>query len=154
VGFDFYSMAEQHFNPGSNATTNVSTTDVMLSAIAARTSQIRLMWLSAVLPIHHPLRIAESIGTLDVISEGRIELSTARSNDLPTMRAYQVRPEDTRDRWAESLEIIAAALVDGEVEHEGQFWQIPRTRINPRAIQQPAPPLFYASTSVDGHKVA
>jgi alkanesulfonate monooxygenase SsuD/methylene tetrahydromethanopterin reductase-like flavin-dependent oxidoreductase (luciferase family) len=154
VGFDFYAMAEQHFNPGSNTVTNVSTPDVMLSAIAARTTRIRLMWLSAVLPIHHPLRLAESVATLDVISNGRFELSTARSNDLPTMQAYQVNPAETRDRWAESLEIIAAALVNGEVEHEGQFWQIPRTRLNPRAIQQPAPPFFYASTSAEGHKVA
>jgi alkanesulfonate monooxygenase SsuD/methylene tetrahydromethanopterin reductase-like flavin-dependent oxidoreductase (luciferase family) len=154
MGFDFYSMAEQHFNPGSNATTNVSSTDVMLSAIASRTSRIRLIWLSAVLPIHHPLRIAESAATLDVISDGRFELSTARSNDLPTMRAYQIDPTETRARWAESLEIIATALSTGEIAYEGKFWQIPETRLNPRPIQKPCPPLFYASTSVEGHQVA
>ena len=154
VGFDFYAMAEQHFNPGLNATTNVSTTDVMLSAVAARTSRIRIMWLSAVLPIHHPLRLAESIATLDVISGGRFELSTARSNDLPTMRAYQVDPKATRGRWKESLEIIAQAMVTGEVEYQGEYWQIPKVHLNPRVVQRPAPPLFYASTSVEGHEVA
>lgn len=154
VGFDFYAVAEQHFDPGAAATTNVSATDVLLSAVAARTSRIRIMWLSAVLPIHHPLRIAESAATLDVISEGRFELSTARSNDLPTMRAFGVDPNETRDRWEESLAIVAQALSTGEVEHSGRFWNIDNVKLNPRPVQKPAPPLFYASTSVEGHGVA
>lgn len=152
-GFDFYSVAEQHFDPGAAATTNVSTPDVLLAAVAARTSRIRLMWLSSVLPIHHPLRIAESSATLDVISQGRFELSTARSNDLPTMRAYEVDPATTRARWTESLGIIAKALAGLSTEHHGEFWDVPSVHINPRPIQQPLP-LFYASTSAEGHRVA
>jgi alkanesulfonate monooxygenase SsuD/methylene tetrahydromethanopterin reductase-like flavin-dependent oxidoreductase (luciferase family) len=153
AGFDFYSVAEQHFDPGSAATTNVSASDVLLSAVAARTSRMRLMWLSAVLPIHHPLRIAESAATLDTISQGRFELATARSNDLPTMRAYEIDPATTRARWAESLEIISRALAGIDTEHRGEFWDIPSVCVNPAPVQQSLP-LFYASTSAEGHDVA
>ena len=59
-----------------------------------------------------------------------------------------------RDRWRESLDVIVAALRDHEVEHHGRFWDFPRVRLNPRPVQSPHPALSYASTSVDGHRVA
>lgn len=152
-GFDFYGVPEQHFDPGSGAT-NISASEAILAAVAARTSSMRLMWMSAVLPIHHPVRVAEAAATLDVISDGRFELSTARSNDYPTLRAFQVDPQETRDRWLESLRIVAAALERGEIEHHGRFYDIDRVSLNPPTVQRPHPPLFYASTSVDGHRAA
>jgi alkanesulfonate monooxygenase SsuD/methylene tetrahydromethanopterin reductase-like flavin-dependent oxidoreductase (luciferase family) len=153
AGFDFYSVPEQHFNPGSVATTNIPASEVLLGAVAARTTRIRLIWLSAVLPVHHPIRVAEAIATLDLLSSGRTELCTARSNDLPTMRAFEVDPSETTDRWRESIEIIARALSSGRVEHAGRFWNIPDSPLNPLPIQAP-PPLLYASTSVAGHELA
>jgi alkanesulfonate monooxygenase SsuD/methylene tetrahydromethanopterin reductase-like flavin-dependent oxidoreductase (luciferase family) len=110
--------------------------------------------MSAVLPIHHPIRVAEAAATLDVISNGRFELSTARSNDYPTLRAFQVDPKETRDRWLESLRIVASALERGEIEHHGRFYDIERVSLNPPPVQPPHPRLFYASTSVDGHRAA
>lgn len=154
AGFGFYSVPEQHFNPGSATTTNISASEVVLSAVAARTTRMRLCWLSAVLPLQHPIRVAEKIAALDLVSNGRIELSTARSNDLPTLRAFEVDPAETMDRWREALEIVAKALATGRVEHTGRFWNIADVPLNPRPIQRPTPPLFYASTSVSGHRVA
>lgn len=152
-GFGFYATAEQHFDPGSGTTT-IPATEIIQGAVAARTSSIKLVWASAVLPIHHPLRVAEATATLDILTGGRFELGTARSNDLPTLRAFEVDPETTRERWQESLEIITRGLADGEVEHEGRYWKIPRVRVSPAPIQRPHPPIWYASTSLDGHRVA
>ncbi|MFI6956586.1 LLM class flavin-dependent oxidoreductase [Nocardia sp. NPDC050408] len=152
-GFEFYATAEQHFDPGSGTTT-IPASEIIQAAVAARTSVIRLIWASAVLPIHHPIRVAEKAATLDIISKGRFELGTARSNDLPTMRAFGVDPATTRDRWEEALGIVISAMVDGEVDHDGAFWQIPKTTISPQPVQRPHPPLWYASTSLSGHEVA
>ncbi len=154
VGFDFYSVPEQHFNPGAVATTNVPASEVLLAAVAARTRRMRLVWLSAVLPVHHPIRVAEAVATLDLLSSGRIELCTARSNDLPTMRAFEVDPAETTDRWRESIGIVGRALASGRVQHAGRFWNIPDSPLNPVPVQRPAPPLLYASTSVAGHELA
>src|SRR5262245_17087785 len=67
MGFDFYSMPEQHFNTG--RVTIVSATDLVLAAIAVRTSRIRLRVLSVILlPFNHPIRVAECIATLDILS--------------------------------------------------------------------------------------
>lgn len=152
-GFDFYATAEQHFDPGSGTTT-IPSSELIQAAVAARTSSIRLIWASAVLPTHHPIRVAEKTATLDILSKGRFELGTARSNDLTTMKAFGVDPSTTRERWEEALTIVTRALVDGEVEYDGQFWQIPRTTITPAPVQRPHPPMWYASTSLDGHRVA
>jgi alkanesulfonate monooxygenase SsuD/methylene tetrahydromethanopterin reductase-like flavin-dependent oxidoreductase (luciferase family) len=153
AGFEFYATAEQHFDPGAGTTT-IAASEALQGAVAARTSTIRLIWASAVLSIHHPLRVAETAATLDILTRGRFELGTARSNDLPTLKAFEVDPSTTRDRWQESLTIIANALEHDEVEHAGTFWNIPRTTVSPASVQRPHPPLWYASTSLDGHRVA
>jgi alkanesulfonate monooxygenase SsuD/methylene tetrahydromethanopterin reductase-like flavin-dependent oxidoreductase (luciferase family) len=154
AGFDYYAVPEQHFNPGGGGATNIPASEVILGAVAAKTSRMRLAWLSAVLPVHHPLRVAETAATLDILSEGRFELSTARSNDLPTLRAFGVDPSETRERWSEALRVIVSALSDREVEHHGTYWDFPALPLNPKPVQEPHPPLFYASTSVGGHKAA
>jgi alkanesulfonate monooxygenase SsuD/methylene tetrahydromethanopterin reductase-like flavin-dependent oxidoreductase (luciferase family) len=153
AGFAYYAVPEQHFDPGAGATT-ISASEVILGAVAARTSRMRLAWLSAVLPLHHPVRVAEKAATLDILSEGRFELSTARSNDLPTLRAFGVDPAETRERWEEALRLIVAALAEPEVEFKGDFWDVPAVHVSPTPVQEPHPPLYYASTSVDGHRAA
>lgn len=150
MGFDFYAIPEQHFNTG--RVTIISASDVVLAAIAARTSRIRLRLLSAILlPFNHPIRVAERVATLDILSSGRAELATARSNHAPTMRAFQVPPGDTKAMWAESLAIIRRAFSEHSLEHHGQFWDISPVSVVPKPIQKPYPPMFYAATSMDGH---
>jgi alkanesulfonate monooxygenase SsuD/methylene tetrahydromethanopterin reductase-like flavin-dependent oxidoreductase (luciferase family) len=150
MGFDFYSIPEQHFNTG--RVTIISATDLVLSAIAARTSRMRLRLLSVILlPFNHPIRVAERVATLDILSNGRAELSTARSNHVVTMRAFQVPPGDTKAMWDESLTIVRKALGDDTLEHHGKFWDIAPVSVMPKPVQTPYPPMYYAATSLDGH---
>lgn len=152
-GFDVMSFGEQHFN--TDRATQVSCPEMMSSAVASRTSTIRLRWGSVVLlAFNHPIRVAERIATLDLISNGRAEVATARSNHAPTMAAFQIDPRDTRAQWRESLDVIIAALTRDSFEHSGDHWTIPSTKPVPRAIQEPHPPLYYASTSLDGLSIA
>jgi len=152
-GFNSVSFGEQHFN--TDRVTQCSCPEMMTSAIASRTSTIRLRWMSVVLlAFNHPIRVAERIATLDLISKGRAEVATARSNHAPTMAAFQIDPKETREQWRESLDVIIAALTQDPFQHAGKHWKIPPTKLVPQAIQKPHPPLFYASTSLDGLVVA
>jgi alkanesulfonate monooxygenase SsuD/methylene tetrahydromethanopterin reductase-like flavin-dependent oxidoreductase (luciferase family) len=127
AGFDVVSFGEQHFN--TDNATQVSTPEIMTAAVAARTSTIRLRWTSVVLlAFNHPIRVAERIAALDLISGGRAEMATARSNHAPTMAAFQIDPKDTRSQWRESLDVIIAFLTQD--------------------------PLYYASTSLEGLEIA
>ncbi len=148
-GFDSISFGEQHFN--TDKATQVSCPEMMSSAVASRTSTIKLRWSSVVLlAFNHPIRVAERIATLDLLSNGRAEISTARSNHAPTMAAFQINPRETREQWRESLDVIVAALTQDPFQHSGKHWQIPPTKLVPHCIQKPHPPLFYASTSLEG----
>jgi alkanesulfonate monooxygenase SsuD/methylene tetrahydromethanopterin reductase-like flavin-dependent oxidoreductase (luciferase family) len=149
MGFDTYCLSEQHFL---RETCTVSSPEVYLGLIAARTERIRLRTTSAVLlAFNHPIRVAERLTTLDVLSNGRAELGTARSNNLHTLEAFGVSPKESRAQWNESMDIILAALTRDPFEHRGQLWTIPPRTLMPRAIQQPHPPIFVSATSSETH---
>lgn len=151
MGFDSYGVSERHFLPGRG----VSSPEVVLAAVGARTKKIRLRFLSVVLlTYNHPVRVAEQIATLDVLSGGRIEASTARSQQPATMEGFRIDPSETRAQWSESLDIIIKALSQETFEHEGEFWSIPERTLTPRPIQSPHPPLFASATSVETHEIA
>lgn len=153
AGFDVVSFGEQHFN--TDNATQVSSPEMMTAAVAARTSTIRLRWTSAILlSFNHPIRVAERLAALDLISGGRAELATARSNHAPTMAAFEIDPSTTKAQWRESLDVIHAYLTQDPFQHQGTFWHIPPTKPVPVAIQQPHPPFYYASTSREGVELA
>ncbi|MGH7268695.1 MAG: LLM class flavin-dependent oxidoreductase [Candidatus Rokuibacteriota bacterium] len=152
MGFDTYCLSEQHFLKD---TCTVSSPEVFLALIATRTERIRLRTTSAVLlAFNHPVRVAERLTTLDVLSTGRAELGTARSNNLHTLEGFGVSPAETRAQWNEAFDVIVAALTRDPFEHRGRFWNIPPRTLTPRAIQTPHPPLFVSATSLETHRNA
>lgn len=149
VGFSCYMLSEQHFN---QTIATVSAPESILGYLAAKTSTIRLRVASFVLlPFNHPLRVAERTATLDILSDGRFEMGTARSNNPGTLKSFGVDPNQTRAMWEESIQIIRAALSQEEVEFHGQIWDIPPTRVMPRPIQEPHPPFYVSATSIETH---
>ena len=152
MGFHVYGLSEQHFN---ETVATVSSPEVFLGYLAARTTKIRLRWTSAVLlSFNHPIRVAERLTTLDVLSEGRAELATARSNNPYTLEGFQVDATETRAQWTESLEIIVKALTEDPFEYHGEIWDIPPRKLTPRGVQQPHPPILAAATSLETHRIA
>jgi alkanesulfonate monooxygenase SsuD/methylene tetrahydromethanopterin reductase-like flavin-dependent oxidoreductase (luciferase family) len=150
MGFTAFLTSEQHFNPAISMT---SAPEVILGYLAATTSTIKLRVASfPLLTFNHPLKVAEKSATLDVISNGRAEIGTARSNNPRTLKAFQVDPKTTRQQWFESMEIIRKALTLDEVGHQGEFWTIdPPVPLRPRPVQKPHPPIFVSATSVETH---
>lgn len=152
MGFDVYGVSEQHFN---RTVATVSAPDAIFGYLAGKTERIRFRFASAVLlAFNHPLRVAERVATVDVLTDGRVELGTARSNNPYTLEAFQVDPRETRSQWAESLRIVLGALANDPFEFEGEIWKIPSRTVTPRPVQTPHPPTYVAATSVDTHRIA
>jgi alkanesulfonate monooxygenase SsuD/methylene tetrahydromethanopterin reductase-like flavin-dependent oxidoreductase (luciferase family) len=151
MGFDFFGLAEVHFSE----VMTMSAPDVVLATIAARTEHIRLRFVSTpLLAFNHPIRVAERLAMLDHLSNGRIELGTARSNQAHTIEAFGISVEETRAQFTDSLEVIVKALSQDSFEHSGPVWEIPARSLYPRPLQTPHPPVFASATSVDTHKFA
>src|SRR5262245_59032060 len=151
-GFDSWGLAEQHFLPEGAC---IPAPDMLLTAAAMQTSTLKLRVASAVLLTHnHPIRVAERIAALDLISNGRAQLCTARSNNIDDLKAFEVDPTNTRAQWSESIDIIAKALTQDPFSHDGEIWHIPPRSLNPKPVQEPHPPLYVAATSVETVRVA
>lgn len=125
-----------------------SAPEIFLSYLAARTTRIRLGHGCTLLPFryNHPIRIAERIATLDILSKGRVSWGTARSGSRVEQDAFEVDRSTLRAEWQEALEIIPRMWTTQPFSHKGRFFDIPPTYIVPRPVQQPHPPIFAACT--------
>jgi alkanesulfonate monooxygenase SsuD/methylene tetrahydromethanopterin reductase-like flavin-dependent oxidoreductase (luciferase family) len=103
------------------------------------------------LPFNHPIRVAERLATLDVLSGGRIELGTARSNNPTTLKTFGVEAKDTRAIFSEALDVIQKALTEYPFEFHGDIYDIPPTTVNPRPVQLPHPPIHASAASIETH---
>lgn len=152
LGFSCWGTSEQHFSPPRFA---VAAPEVLYGAVAQHTENIKLRIMCAVLLAwNHPILVAERMATLDIVSRGRAELGTARSNNVYTLDAFGVDPAATRQQWADSLEVIVKAFTHDVLEHDGPVWKIPPREIVPKPVQKPHPPLSVAASSVQSHVMA
>jgi alkanesulfonate monooxygenase SsuD/methylene tetrahydromethanopterin reductase-like flavin-dependent oxidoreductase (luciferase family) len=118
---------------------------LVLTAIAARTKRIRIGPSVIPLPLYHPLYVTEEAATLDVISDGRLDLGVGAGNFLSDFRAYGVSRSERATRMDEGLEIITGLWTQEEFSFEGKHWTIPPFTLNPRPVQK-KPPLWCAAT--------
>jgi alkanesulfonate monooxygenase SsuD/methylene tetrahydromethanopterin reductase-like flavin-dependent oxidoreductase (luciferase family) len=123
-----------------------SAPEVFLSFVAARTRRIRLGHGVTLLPFryNHPLRIAERIATLDILSEGRVNWGTGKSASKVEQLAFETKPAELHDEWLEALTIIPRMWASEVFEHRGRYFRIPPTQVIPKPVQQPHPPIFAA----------
>jgi alkanesulfonate monooxygenase SsuD/methylene tetrahydromethanopterin reductase-like flavin-dependent oxidoreductase (luciferase family) len=115
----------------------------LASYLAARTETLRLGFSVLQLPLHEPLRLAEEISTLDVLSKGRVNVGISRSG-LPRYHEGFGNPiEERTDRFAEALEIMEKLWSSDEpVSHRGRFHHYESVVLSPKPIQQPHPPIY------------
>lgn len=152
AGFDFAGWPEQHFI---NAVCATSPAPVLYGAAAAMTSRIKLRSAVTVLPINHPIRVAEQVAAIDILSQGRFEFGTGRSNNAVNLRAFGASPEDSMARYDEALQLIMRALTGEKFTFEGQFWTLPdEVRLVPLPVQRPHPPVYVAASSETSHFAA
>jgi alkanesulfonate monooxygenase SsuD/methylene tetrahydromethanopterin reductase-like flavin-dependent oxidoreductase (luciferase family) len=123
-----------------------SAPEVFLSFVAAQTKRIRVGHGCTLLPYryNHPIRVAERIATLDILSGGRVNWGTARSGSRVEREAFQVDTSTIYDEWLEALSMIPRMWCSEAYSHDGRFFSIPPTHIVPKPVQQPHPPIFAA----------
>ncbi|MBS1870058.1 MAG: LLM class flavin-dependent oxidoreductase [Actinobacteria bacterium] len=147
MGWDVWGTSEHHFLYD---LATCSAPESFYAAVAMKTSRIRLRFMSLILSINNPIRCAERIAAIDILSNGRVELTTARGNTLVQLDAFNVPLEETAGRSEEALEIIVQALSDDSFAYNSRYWgNIPRRSLTPNPVQTPHPPLYKISQSVD-----
>jgi alkanesulfonate monooxygenase SsuD/methylene tetrahydromethanopterin reductase-like flavin-dependent oxidoreductase (luciferase family) len=135
VGFERFGVGEHHFSDYI-----VSNPSLMLAAIAARTTSVRLMTTVTLLPVRDPVQTAEDIGILDNISNGRLELSFARGVSEQASRAFGVPREHVYAILEDKLALLLLILRDGRVPiDDPRGGGLP---VVPRPVQRPHPPIW------------
>jgi natural product biosynthesis luciferase-like monooxygenase protein len=137
-------LGEIHFSPGRSVS---SAPTVVGAAIATATRQIRLGTAVQVLPLHHPLHIAEAVATLDQLSEGRVDFGVGRSTTPRAYDVFGIPYEESQARFREALEVIVQAWKGEPFSHAGQFYRFANTAVAPRPYQTPHPPIRMAATT-------
>jgi len=125
----------------------IASPQVMAAAIAARTSRIRIGTGVSVLPLHHPLRLANDFAMIDVLSNGRLDYGVGRGYSAEEYASYGLDVQENRDRFTEALEVIKRAWTQETFSFQGKFYDIPPVQSVPNVIQRPHPPLYIAAGS-------
>ena len=146
MGLDTVWLGETHFTPERAVH---SAQMVILSAIASRTKQLRVGSAVHVLPLIHPLRIAEEAATVDQVSEGRFEFGVGRSGNIRAYDTMGIDYLESKDRFQEALEIITQAFSGETFSYEGKYNRITNARLTPRPYTQPHPKIRIASSGED-----
>jgi len=143
LGFHSGWCNEHHFHPYGGM---IPAPPVLLAALAARTSRLRLGTSVALLPLHHPLHSAEAYAMLDQISGGRLELGIGRGFMRYDYETYGVPWEEGQARVLETLDVILKAWQQQPFSHQGRFFAFDDVSVWPPPLQQPHPPIWGAAT--------
>ncbi len=138
-------LAEYHFSPISVLSSPIT----VASAIAARTEQIRIGLGVLLLPLGHPVRLAEDLATLDHISRGRLDFGVGRGTFPDTHDGFNSPFEESRDRFNEYLEVIIKAWTTDQFSFEGKYYNCQDLYVRPKPVQTPHPPIWVGVTSAE-----
>jgi alkanesulfonate monooxygenase SsuD/methylene tetrahydromethanopterin reductase-like flavin-dependent oxidoreductase (luciferase family) len=145
LGFDRIWLTEHHF-----IEYGLSVSPAILAAAAAmRTQRVRIGLAAAILPFHDPLRLAEELAMVDILSGGRLDVGVGRGNRPVEFAGYRVPQIESRERFEEALTILVRAWTRERVSYDGRHYVIPEVRVIPKPIQQPHPPLYVVCVSPD-----
>jgi F420-dependent oxidoreductase-like protein len=115
-----------------------------LTALAQATSRLRLGTLVTGIHYRHPAVLANMASTLDIVSDGRLELGVGAGWNEEESGAYGIElgsPSERSDRFEEACEVILSLLTHETTSFQGQYYQLVDARNEPKPIQRPHPPL-------------
>lgn len=139
LGYDSLWINEEHFQ-GSIVEVEgrrCHSPIVLASAILARTKRLRVGFSVLLLALHHPVRLAEEIATLDVLSDGRMDFGISRGGNGRYLEAYGVEPESVPEKFQSTLEFVLRAWTDEKIAFGENAYSI-----EPKPIQKPHPPIY------------
>jgi alkanesulfonate monooxygenase SsuD/methylene tetrahydromethanopterin reductase-like flavin-dependent oxidoreductase (luciferase family) len=143
TGYDAVWLAEHHFS-GFSVCPSVH---MMATMAAAKTERLRIGTAVSLAPFYHPLRLAEEVALLDVLSGGRVNWGAGRGFSRVEFEAFGIPIEESAARFRETVEVVLAAWRNERLSHQGDFFRFEGVEVLPRPLQQPHPPVWMAATS-------
>ncbi len=146
AGFDTYWAPEHHcleeYSHGSSS-------HLACLAVGIQTKRIRVVTgiFNICPPINHPVRVAEQIAYIDVVTNGRVELGTGRGSGSTEVNTFGLSSDETRDMWEEAIRAIPQMWTQELFSWQGKYFSVPERCIIPRVVQKPHPPLWVTATN-------
>ena len=143
LGFRNMWLAEHHFS-----TYGYLSRPLMYAMhLANKTRHIRVGTAVIVVPLHHPLVIAEDIATADICSGGRLDVGLGRGYQRYEFERLGQDLGESRTRWEEAVDVILPALKGEPFSYDGKYYKIPETTVFPHVVQRPHPPIWVTAQS-------
>jgi len=127
---------------------------IVASAVAGRTRRLNVGTSVILLPLHHPVHLAEDVLTLDVVSRGRIILGVGIGYQEADFRAFGVPMEDRVTLFEEGVEVIRQCWTGEPFTFHGKHHHLHDVRVRPGPYQQPSPPLWIGASTLSGARRA
>jgi luciferase family oxidoreductase group 1 len=150
LGFRNVWLAEHHFSTYGYLSRPVQ----LATYIAAKTKTLRVGTAVIVVPLHHPLVIAEEIATLDLLAGGRVDIGLGRGYQHYEFERFGLELSSSRARWDEAVDVLLLAFQGKPFAYDGKLYKIPETTIFPQPLQQPHPPIWITAQSPDSVEAA
>jgi alkanesulfonate monooxygenase SsuD/methylene tetrahydromethanopterin reductase-like flavin-dependent oxidoreductase (luciferase family) len=144
LGYDCFWFTEHHFG-----THGINSSILSWAAyVAGITRRIRIGTAVVVAPLYQPVRLAEEIAQVDLVSDGRLELGIGSGYRFDEFRGLNISPEDSRPMFMEVLEILFKAWTGEPFSHTGKYYSVPEgISVRPTPLQKPHPPLWFPALS-------
>ena len=127
---------------------HMSSPETFLAFVAGKTERIRIGHGVICLPpkMNHPVKVAERVATLDILSRGRVNFGIGKGGTQQEAGTFGYDLAELQPMIDEAMYLIPRIMVEDEIEHDGEHIKIPRRPIHPKPYQQPHPPMFMACT--------
>src|SRR6516165_7970033 len=151
LGYDHAWQVEHHFLEEYSHSPSPET---FLAAASQRTKRIRLGHGIYQLTTNHPARIAERTASLDLLSNGRVELGMGESASITELEPFGVDMEKKREIFEEAVRALIPMFKPGPSEHHGKYFDMPLRMVIPKPLQKPHPPLWVACSQLETIEMA
>jgi alkanesulfonate monooxygenase SsuD/methylene tetrahydromethanopterin reductase-like flavin-dependent oxidoreductase (luciferase family) len=150
LGFDSVWLPEHHFSVYGMLG------DVLTLAanIAQRTKRMKIGTAVVLLPLNHPVRVAEQAALVDALSNGRLLLGLGRAYQPAEFDGFGVAPEHSREMFLEGLDILEKCFHEESFSYEGKFWKVKDVKLYPKPVQKPRPPIYWAAVTPTSYELA
>lgn len=144
-GYEAVWLAEHHFQSFSVC----PSIHMVGTLVAARTRRLRIGTAVSLAAFYHPLRLAEEVALLDVLSGGRVNWGAGRGFHRQEFEVFGVPPQESAARFREAVDIVLAAWRSERLTFTGRFHAFENVEVLPKPLQRPHPPVWLAASSDD-----
>jgi alkanesulfonate monooxygenase SsuD/methylene tetrahydromethanopterin reductase-like flavin-dependent oxidoreductase (luciferase family) len=151
LGYDYAWEVEHHFL---EEYSHSSAPEVFLGAASQRTTDIRLGHGIVQLTTNHPARVAERVSTLDLVSDGRVELGIGEGSSTTELHPFDRAFRDKRGVWEDAVKCLLPMFSKERWEYHGPWFDFPTRNVVPKPYQKPHPPLWVACSQLETIEMA